>query len=503
MSTVGRSDEMLEMYAAEDEQRLGAAPRVGPHPDDPGPVDPDRGKANGTTHSRKITLTRASQIEDDVPVWAWEYNGHGRIMVGTLALFGGRPGAGKSTAARWLAAELSRGTLPGVWSKKPQNIAYISTEESWKYTIKPGLRAAGADLDRIMRPEVSINGKQTRLLSHVDEAALTRELRDAGVTVVIVDPVMSTIDGKTDIYRNNETREVLEPWARIADNLDGICIGVCHLIKSPGGDVVAALSGSSAFGEVARSVFGFAKDNEAEGDQRVMSQAKNSAGREDLALLYTIEETLVLTDSQKSARVARFVILGESERTVGDILRDAGRGASGPATADVKRWLITYLSDGPRWSVDCYSAAQAAGFSEDQVKRAKKDLGITSKKIGSNWYTATPEQVSSGQTPNQERSDIEQERTPAHTHEDAHPCALALFAGGDGDDTDETARKRARVQEGGSTDVTLLPIADPDLGRGTEAQATCRDCGQPLGASTGKCMTCILEKATKTVSEAI
>lgn len=77
---------------------------------------------------------------------------------------------------------------------------------------------------------------------------------------------------------------------------------------------MAGVNGSSAFGEVARAVFGFAKDPESDGN-RIMSQAKNSTGEEDLALTYCIESHTVTTDSGKSAAVGRFVITGDSDRT--------------------------------------------------------------------------------------------------------------------------------------------------------------------------------------------
>lgn len=69
----------------------------------------------------------------------------------------------------------------------------------------------------------------------------------------------------------------------------------------------------------------FAKDPESDDGYRVMSQEKNNAGEEDLALVYAIEKQVVRTDSNRTADVARFVIVGESDRTVGDVLRDIGR----------------------------------------------------------------------------------------------------------------------------------------------------------------------------------
>jgi hypothetical protein len=171
-------------------------------------------------------------ITDDAPVWAWEHQGHGAIQLGTLGLLAGHPGAGKSTAARWFGAQFSQGRLPGYWSGQPQNVAYIApAEESMKYVIKPGLRAAGADLERVFFPEVIDDGKVARLRSARDEDALVEQLLAHNVTVVIVDPLMGTIGTGVDIHRNNETREYLEPWARIADKIGGVVLGVVHLRK--------------------------------------------------------------------------------------------------------------------------------------------------------------------------------------------------------------------------------------------------------------------------------
>ena len=48
-------------------------------------------------------------------------------------------------------------------------------------------------------------------------------------------------------------------------------IGVVHLTKVPGSDIVAAINGSSAFGEVARAVIAFAKDPQSDNGERVLS----------------------------------------------------------------------------------------------------------------------------------------------------------------------------------------------------------------------------------------
>lgn len=354
------------------------------------PAGPERaGTVPGTVPAtRSVVLSSFATERDDVPVWAWSYGGKGRVPVGALALFAGRPGAGKSTAGRWFAAAASNGVLEGCWYGKPVNTAYIAAEESAKYVVKPGLRAAGADLRRVFMPKVQIIGEQVRFLSSHDMEELAAQLKQHEVKLVVVDPLMSTIGSKTDINRNNEVRSLIEPWSKLAEDIDGVVLGIAHLNKSGNGDVVAGINGSSAFGEVARSVFGFAKDPDSDDGDRILSQEKNSIGEEDLALTYRIESATVTTDTGKSADVGRFVIVGTSDRTVGDVLRDNGRTESDSRSAndEVDEWLRDLLANNPVQSTDVYKAAVGAGFSADKAKRAKARIKATSYKDGDLWF---------------------------------------------------------------------------------------------------------------------
>lgn len=358
--------------------------------------------ATNAIPGREIRWTRGDQIDTAVPVWAWAYGGRGRIQLGTLALFAGRPGAGKSTAARWFAAQATNGQLEGVWSGRPQEVAYIAAEESAKYTIGPGLMAAGADMSRIHFPAVYHDGQAAQLLSILDEAALTDYLLIRGVTVVIVDPLMSTITAGADINKNNEVRAQIQPWARIADTINGTVLGVAHLRKSGTGDVVAAVTGSSAFGELARAVFGFAKNHE--DDTRVMSQHKNSTGFEDLSVTYQIESQTVRVATGETAEVGRFVITGDSEITVEDILSDSTM--FNGANLECQRWLEDYLTQqGSAPSRDVKAEAhKQIGVSASSVERAAKKLRVLVDCRGypRRTYWAMPESAS-GQSRQQSR----------------------------------------------------------------------------------------------------
>lgn len=337
-----------------------------------------------------LRLRPMSEVKDDVPTLAWEPKpGYPGIAVGTLVIFGGRPAAGKSTSARWFVAEATNGTLPGAWHGTPVGAAWIGTEESEVYMMKPGLRAVGANLEKVVIPEVEIvhpddDTTTIPILRHLNTEALADELTAAGVKVVVLDPLMSAVGSQTDVNRSNEVRARLEPWVKLAEAIDGVVIGIAHLKKSFTGDVVAALNGSSAFGEVARSIFGFAKDDNADDGTRLMSHAKSSIGPETLSYTYTLESVEVTTDSGRTATMSRFVLGEETDRTVSDALREAATG--GPATSPEdkpmsdKAAMLVQILTGPNGALlevtkdDAVAQMSEAGYSADQTRRAREEL---------------------------------------------------------------------------------------------------------------------------------
>ncbi len=427
-------------------------------------ADDREGRVVSEPAGRRVRFIRMTDEKDDVPVWAWSYDGKGRIPLGALALFAGRPGAGKSTGGRWIAASASTGTLAGHWEGKPVNVAYIAAEESSKYVVKPGLRAAGADMNRVLIPKVDIGGEEVRFLSSHDMVDLTELMLEHEVKLVVVDPLMSTIGSKTDINRNNEVRSLVEPWAKLAETIDGVVLGIAHLNKSGNGDVVAGINGSSAFGEVARSVFGFAKDPDSDEGDRIMSQEKNSIGEEDLALTYRIESKEVVTDSGKTAEVGRFVIIGNSDRSVGDVLRDSARpggGEGASSTEELDTWLNAMLINGAVLATEIYTAADQAGFTKDKAKRAKTRLNIRAfrpENPGPWWWEKAG---SAGAV---------EVTTPVSVL----PAPCEVRGGAEG----------GREQSAGST-REMLP-----------ASGECPTCRQPLGKS-GKCVACIIAEVSQ------
>ena len=75
------------------------------------------------------------------PRWLWR----GKVPEGAVTLLAGRPKLGKSVFAVWLAAQLSRGLLPGDYAGRPARSLLIAAEDPVDTIVKSRLIAAAAD----------------------------------------------------------------------------------------------------------------------------------------------------------------------------------------------------------------------------------------------------------------------------------------------------------------------------------------------------------------------
>lgn len=325
---------------------------------------------------RRITWVRADTIKTRVPQWIWECEDGGRIQLGTVCMFAGKPAAGKSTASRWFAAQISRGLLPGVWEGTPMNVAMVSIEEQADTTVVPSLQVAGADMSRIVLPRFTEAGRESMFSSIRDELEFTDGLVANGIRAVFIDPVMSTFGGKADVYRNNEVREYLNPFVRIAQAINGIVVCVHHLRKGTVSDVLGSMNGSSAFGEVPRAVFGFAPF---EAGAHVMEQVKNSAGPTDLKLEYHLPIQYTTDADGVPFELPRFEIKGTTTVSIGDIDESRDELTGIAFTAE---WLTDYLMENqpmPVWAVQKDAKAAGVVHNDKMLSRASKRIGVVSR----------------------------------------------------------------------------------------------------------------------------
>ncbi|WP_169727325.1 AAA family ATPase [Segniliparus rugosus] len=345
--------------------------------------------------ARRAKVTWADQIKPEPVVWAWGEGADGRIPAGSLCVAAGREGTGKSSFGIWLASKITTGELEGAWIGRKRKVLYVAAEDSWKHTLVPRLIAAGADLSRVGQFGVVVfDDEETPLSLPVDNDLLERTILAEDVGLIVLDPLMSVISERVDTHRERDVRTALDPLAKIADRTGAVILGIAHYNKSTNTDAASLITGSGAFKNVPRSVLGFARDTE--NGERVMTQVKNSLGRDDLPSLGYAINPVVIDTGKGEAITCRLELTGESERTVHEILRSGTQPveSSGNAAQDfLKDHLLAPERGGEALVADVLKAGRAAGFNETELKNARarcRKPWIISRKsgFGSGWVWA-------------------------------------------------------------------------------------------------------------------
>lgn len=374
-----------------------AAPRV-----EEVPAEELAGAQNGSQSAesdadalaRAVRLTAADSIRPKPVRWLWDE----RLPLGELVLIAGREGVGKSTRAYQLAADVSRGALPGEFEGTPRGVLIAATEDSWEHTIVPRLMAAGADLSRVYRVEVeTATGVHLGLSLPRDIPDLERLSADYEIGLMLLDPLMSRL-GKLDTHKDAETRMALEPLVSLAHSAQMTIIGLIHHNKSGSDDPLSLIMGSKAFTAVARAVFTVMIDPDDETERRrLFGIAKSNLGPTDIPVeVFEIERTDIPTD-EGPAQTARIRV---TEEIYAGTLRDAIRangedGEKRTATRELTEWLIDYLKSkgGTVTAKEARADLVAAGLSDSgsTLTNAKTRAKIRSyRRDGRGYWTTDP-----------------------------------------------------------------------------------------------------------------
>ncbi len=360
-----------------------------------------------------LSLRCASAIPIEPVSWLWS----GWLAAGKLHVLAGVPGTGKTTIALSLAAIVTRG---GHWPdgtvfRHPGNVLMWSGEDDPADTLVPRLAAMGADLSRVhfVGDMTESDGRRPFDPAH-DMAALIAKAREIGdVRLLIVDPIVTTVAG--DSHKNAEVRRGLAPLVTFGQELHAAVLGISHFSKGTGGrDPLDRITGSLAFGALARLVFGAAKQIGENGEEqgRVLVRIKSNLGPDGGAIGYS----LALAELPQGIVTTRVTWGEKIEGNARDILADAeqtdaddGRGERQEAT----EFLRTLLANGPVNARQVLREAREAGHAEKTLRRAAKELGIRKEKesMDGGWVWQFPPKM-------------------ATSAEDGHTKTLGTFGGG-------------------------------------------------------------------------
>src|SRR5262245_8097624 len=137
-----------------------------------------------------------------------------------ITIIDGDPGLGKSLITLSLATAVTRGQaiIPGVPPVGPADVLILAAEDDPARTIKPRLRAAGADLRRVHIVDGVPDGKLNRPLRLPEDIQrLRQEILRHGVRLVVIDPFMGFLEAKVDAHKDQSVRDVLAAIKKIAE----------------------------------------------------------------------------------------------------------------------------------------------------------------------------------------------------------------------------------------------------------------------------------------------
>jgi putative DNA primase/helicase len=351
-----------------------------------GEHQPEPENAPAGEYVRSVDLIRASDVTPEAIAWLWD----SWLATGKMHVFGGAAGTGKTTISMGLAATVTTG---GRWPdgrRSPVgNVVIWSGEDDPADTLIPRLALSGADLSRAYFIADIREGNERRSFDPArDMEPLRRKLAEIGdVRLMIIDPIVSAIAG--DSHKNAEVRRGLQPLVDLAASMRCALLGITHFSKGTGGrDPVERLTGSLAFGALARVVLVAAKHQE-EGDDgrsvRLFCRAKSNIGPDDGGFEYELHQAELETHP---GIFASSVLWGEAvagaARELLAIADATSDQIEGDSVASVAKWLQELLTEegGRIDRRDVMKAAHAMGHKERTVHRAREKLGITVQQSG-------------------------------------------------------------------------------------------------------------------------
>ena len=337
-----------------------------------------------------VTLTRGSDLTPAPIAWLWRE----WLALGKLHILAGAPGQGKTTLAMAMAATVTSG---GRWPDGSRcargTVLVWSGEDDPADTLLPRLIASGADTERLYFVTGSrIDGESVPFDPARDLVQLTAQAEAIGdVRLLIVDPVVTAVTG--DSHKNSEVRRGLQPLVDLGAYLNAAVLGISHFSKgSAGRDPTERVTGSVAFGAVARVVMVAAKVKGADGeDRRVFARSKSNVGPDDGGFEYDLEQTEALPGIEASRVVWGASIEGSARELLTESDQDSGNSetsAKGSAEAFLRDILTA-----PTPVKTVQADARDAGHSWATVRRASDALYVIRRKggMGAGWYWSLPE----------------------------------------------------------------------------------------------------------------
>lgn len=311
--------------------------------------------------------TTLADVEAEEVNWLW----FPYLPLAESTLLAGDGGVGKSYVAMAIAAAITRGwALPGCEPTQPRDVLYVTDEDDTRKTLKPRATKLRMDQSRfhvIDRSDVEDDEWYELVLN---EAIRLR------ATLIVLDPFQSFMGAGTDMNKTSDVRPFMKRVRLLASDTGATVLIITHINKMTGGKAQYRVNGSVDLVNASRSslMAGFV---DADGEEMcVLGHAKSNYSARGPSLRYEVSESGVEW-------------LGIVLATVDDISTGQRKVTKVDEAAE---FLGAELAPGARFQTDIEESAKGQGITSASLRRAKKALGIISRKGGGGWEWRLPVQ---------------------------------------------------------------------------------------------------------------
>ncbi|NNU81058.1 AAA family ATPase [Halovulum dunhuangense] len=327
------------------------------------------------TSKKKELFVDLDTIDPKEVDWLWEPF----IPFSMITIMEGDPGVGKSFLAMQLAVQVSiGGELPEGQKLGRGRVLYLSAEDDAAYTIRPRIDAMGGDPSRIR--------VQGDFLSLDEDGlkALMREVRRTPPDLLILAPLFAYVPSGQDMYKPNVIRQLLSFLKDIAEAGETAVLIVRHLTKAKHDKAIYRGGGSMDVIGAARSAF-LVCEHPNDSSTKLVVHIKHNIAVRGQTQSYEIYS--------EDGGMATLNWLGPSDITIDDLISSEGGTPRMSALDEAIEFLRMFLKNGPEPTTKVEKEAAARDISKKTLERARRSLGVVSKKKGKIWDLSLPDEV--------------------------------------------------------------------------------------------------------------
>lgn len=312
-------------------------------------------------------------IEEEKVDWIWP----GVIPKGKLSLLIGDPGHGKSLLSVEIAACISSSKqFPDGTKPETGNVLMVFCEDGAGDTVKPRLRLAGANMDKVFH--LTINNRFLKL--DTDLTQLTEVIKQTNAALLVIDPISAYL-GSINSWKDDEVRHLLAGVGDLAAKTKCSILCIMHLNKKVSSNAIDRGMGSIAFSAVARSVFLIGPHPEEHDTRKILAPVK--------ANLVETSKSRMFRINSSDDKVPYIEWDGETNYTARHILLREITGLDENSNLErAIRFIEDQLKNGEKAATVIYNLAQKEGLSDNILTIAKKQLGVQTNRNneGSFWF---------------------------------------------------------------------------------------------------------------------